>query len=154
MPGIRRINLIGYPFDSFYSDGVIYSKPSYDVGPHGTRAEGYIFCAGSHEWNFLEEYMSQNAAWLEELKDGDDDLIIRYEDLFLDFDGCARRLSDFVGGFANPIPQPVKNSKRMYWTDDYASALDRPALTSLWQRFEPGVRRFYPEKIEALLAAL
>jgi hypothetical protein len=154
LPGVPRINLIGYPFDSFYSDGVVYSKPSYDVGPSGPRAHQYIFRADSHEWNFLEEKMRENATWLEELKEGDDDIIIRYEDLFHDFDGCVRRLSQFVGGFINPIPQPIRNPKRMYWTDDYASALDQPALTSLWQLFEPGVRRFYPEKVEALLAAL
>jgi len=154
LPGVPRINLIGYPFDSFYSDGVLYSKSAYDVGPSGPRAHEYVFRAGSKEWNFLEEYVGENAKWLEELKEGDEDIIIRYEDLFLDFDGCVRRLSEFVGGFANPVPPPIKNSKRMYWTDDYASALDRPALTALWQRFEPGIRRFYPEKVEALLAAL
>jgi hypothetical protein len=154
LPGVRRINLIGYPFDSFYSDGVIYSKPSYDVGPSGPRAAEYVFRAESPEWKFLEEKMDENAAWLGELKEGDEDLVIRYEDLFLDFDGSMRRLSCFAGDFVNPVPPPIKNSKRMYWTDDYASALDRAALTSLWQRFEPGIRRFYPEKVNALSAAL
>ncbi len=154
LPSIPTICLIGYPFDSFYSDGVVYSKPSYDVGPSGPRAHKYVFRAGSHEWNFLEEKMRENAAWLAGLKESDNDLIIRYEDLFLDFEGCAQRLSGFVGGFINPIPPPIKNAKRMYWTDDYGSALDRPALTSLWQLFEPGVRRFYPEKVGALVATL
>lgn len=154
LPGVPRINLIGYPFDSFYSDGVVYSKPTYSAAPSGARAEGYVFRAGSHEWNFLEEKMRENATWLEELEEGDDDIIIRYEDLFLDFNGCVERLSQFVGGFINPVPPPIKNPKRMYWTDDYAAALDRPALKSLWERFQGGVRRFYPEKVEALLAAL
>jgi hypothetical protein len=154
LPDMPRICLIGFPHDSFYSDGVVYSKESYDVGPSGPRAADYVMRLDSPEWKFLAEKMRENADWLAEISDSDRSLIIRYEDLFLDFDTCASRLCRFVGGFVSPLPRPIKNPKRMYWTDDYASALDRPALTSLWQLFEPGVRRFYPEKAEALLAAL
>jgi hypothetical protein len=149
-----RICLVGFPHDSFYSDGVVYSKESYDVGPSGPRAGNYVMRLESPEWKFLEEKMQENAEWLTAISEDDQSLIIRYEDFFLDFDACASRLARFVGGFVSPLPRPIKNPKRMYWTDDYLSALDRPALKSLWQRFEPGIRRFYPEKVEALLAAL
>ena len=64
LPNIPRIYLIGFPFDSFYSDGVVYSEGSYDVGPSGPRASGYVMCAGSSEWKFLEEKMIENAEWL------------------------------------------------------------------------------------------
>jgi hypothetical protein len=154
LPGVRRIYLIGYPFDSFYSDGIVYSEKTYDVGPSGSRANGYMMRQSNSEWNFLRSYMVQNAEWLQEISEGKDAIILRYEDFFLDFKKCAARLSEFTGGFVRPLPKPVINAKRMYWTDSYSTCLDELALGALWTLFEPGIRRFYPEKIDPLQAAL
>lgn len=154
LPNVPRIYLIGYPFDGFYSNGVAYSKTTYDAGPSGRRAAGYVMREGSSEWNFLKEYMLQNANWLKDISENPQAIIVRYEDFFIDFDDCSRRLSKFVGGFVRPLPRPTVNPNRMYWTDRYASCLDDAALSALWTLFEPGIRRFYPEKIDALQAAL
>jgi len=154
LPGVPRICLIGYPFDGFYSNGVAYSKATYDAGPSGRRAAGYVMRLGSPEWNFLQEYMLQNADWLKEISESEQTIIMRYEDFFIDFDGCSRRLAQFVGGFVRPLPRPTVNPDRMYWTDRYSSCLDEAALSALWTLFESGIRRFYPEKVDALQAAL
>jgi hypothetical protein len=151
-----RISLIGFPFDSFYSDGIVYSDKAYDPGPSGTRhsADGYMLRFNSPEWNFLAPSMDKNAEWLATLTPSDDNLVIRYEDLYLDFVGCSERLSRFVGGFANPLPDPVVNRRRSYWSEQYASAFDPPALAALWKMFRPGIEKFYPERVASVTAAL
>jgi hypothetical protein len=154
LPDMPRIYLIGFPHDSFYSDGVVYSKESYDVGPSGPRAGDYVMRLDSKEWKFLAEKMQENADWLAEISDSEDSLIIRYEDLYLDFDACVGRLSNFVGGFVAPLPRPIRNPKRMYWTDAYSSCFDEAGLQELWRLFGPAVSRFYPEKKAALEAVL
>jgi hypothetical protein len=153
VPDVPRIYLIGFPYDSFYSDGVVYSKDSYDVGPSGPRAGSYVMRAESSEWKFLEEKMTENAEWLEQIKESDDAIIFRYEDFFLDFEKCAERLSRFVGGFNQPLPKPIKNPKRMYWTEAYSSCFDAPALDELFRIFGPATERFYPERMVGLRAA-
>ena len=87
-------------------------------------------------------------------RNSDDSIILRYEDFFLDFEKCAERLSRFVGGFTRPLPKPVKNPKRMYWTDAYTSCLDARAVNELFRIFGPATERFYPEKMASLQAAL
>ena len=154
VPNAPRIYLIGFPFDSFYSDGVVYSKASYDVGPSGPRAGGYVMRADSAEWKFLEEKMMENAEWLAKITEADDAIILRYEDFFLDFENCADRLSRFIGGFTQPLPRPIKNPKRMYWTEAYSPCFDAPALNELFRIFGPATERFYPERMASLQAAI
>lgn len=157
LPPMRRISLIGFPLDSFYSDGIVYSEASPPhPGPSGTRprAADYVLRLGTPEWKLLESRMSENAAWLEEITDDGRHLIVRYEDLFIDFEACAARLSRFTGGFRNPLPRPVINPRRTYWTERYLSAFDRPALAALWRLFAPAVERFYPERLKSLKACV
>jgi len=150
LESMPRIYLIGFPFDSFYSDGVVVRTDLDDPGPSGPRASGYVLRFHSREWILLEQRMLENAAWLMRIAEAKDALIIRYEDFFLDFDTCERRISRFVGGLLSPMPKPMKNSQRKYWTDDYQSGFDEAALKALWQYFEPSIGRFYPEKFDFL----
>jgi hypothetical protein len=152
LEGLRRIFLIGFPFDSFYSDGVVFSDSAYDPGPSGTRtrAAGYVFRFDSQEWRFLEPYMRRNAQWLAEIAESEDALILRYEDFFLDFDAVASRLSRFVGGFAETLPKPQRNPQRCYWTGRYGEAFDERAFAALAEIFGPAIERFYPERLTAL----
>ena len=149
---LPRIFLIGFPFDSFYSDGVVFSDSTYSAGPSGARARaaGYVFRFDSKEWRFLEPYMHQNARWLAEIAESDTALIVRYEDFFLDFDATASRLSRFVGGFVRPLPQPLRNAKRCYWTERYDEAFDERAFAALGEIFAPAIERFYPERSSTL----
>ena len=149
---LPRIFLIGFPFDSFYSDGVVFSDASYDAGPSGARARaaGYVFRFDSKEWRFLEPFMHKNARWLAEIAESDNALILRYEDFFLDFDATASRLSRFVGGFARPLPSPLRNPKRCYWTERYGEAFDERSFAALGEIFAPAIKRFYPERTSTL----
>ena len=49
----NRIYLIGFPIDSFYSDGVVASQASNDPSPSGPRAASYIMRSGSPEWTVI-----------------------------------------------------------------------------------------------------
>lgn len=155
LPPMPRISLIGFPLDSFYSDGVVYSDQSYSAGPSGNRphARDYVFRHGSEEWRFLEERMHQNAQWLSEIGAGDNDLVVRYEDLSESFEQTAQGISRHLGGFINPMPKPVINRKRTYWSRDFAAKFDPPALAQLGVIFGPAVARFYPECADALTAS-
>jgi hypothetical protein len=152
LPQMPRLSLIGFPLDSFYSDGVVYSDPCYSAGPSGTRAhaEDYVFRYGSEEWRFLEERMQQNAQWLGEIGKDEDDLVVRYEDLGEAFDQTAQGISEHFGGFINPLPKPVINRKRTYWSRDFAAKFDPPALAQLGRIFGPAIVRFYPECLDEL----
>jgi hypothetical protein len=150
----KRIYLIGFPLDSFYSDGVVASLASNDPSPSGPRAVSYIMRAGSPEWIGLEDRMKQNAEWLMEIAESDDALVLRYEDLFTDFDERARRLESLVGKFVNPLPKPTKNPRRTYWTENYSGHFDRAALAALWTRFSQSIEKFYPERVASLQEAL
>lgn len=153
-----RISLVGFPLDSFYSDGIVYSDKvrANDPGPSVSRghARDYVFRFDSAEWRLLEPRMRENAAWLEGIEEGERDLLIRYEDFFLDFDRTAARIADFTGGFLAPLPKPVANPRRTYWTQRYAEAFDPPALAALCTHFAAAIRRFYPERWPALGAAM
>jgi hypothetical protein len=150
----KRIYLIGFPLDSFYSDGVVATHASNDPAPSGPRAASYIMRAGSPEWVGLEDRMRQNAEWLTEISESDDALVLRYEDFFTDFDETARRLESFAGKFVNPLPEPTKNPRRTYWTEDYSRHFDHAALAALCARFSPSIEKFYPERIASLEKAL
>jgi hypothetical protein len=153
---LPSILLIGFPFDSFYSDGIVYSDKMYSAGPSGSRghAQQYTLRFGSDEWNFLSERMRQNAEWLVSIAEGDDALLLRYEDLFLDYDGSCRRLASFTGAFIHPLPRPVINKRRSYWSDEIESGFDLPARRALWELFGPSIERFYPEKVASVRRAL
>jgi hypothetical protein len=150
----KRIYLIGFPLDSFYSDGVVASHASNDPAPSGPRAASYVMRAGSPEWIGLEDRMKQNAEWLMEIAESGDALVVRYEDLFADFERSARRLESFAGKFLNPLPKPTKNPRRTYWTESYSAHFDRVALKALWSKFSPSIERFYPERLASLQEAL
>jgi hypothetical protein len=150
----RQIQLIGFPLDSFYSDGVIASSQTNDPAPSGPRAANYVMRFGVSEWQFLEGYMLKNANWLSSLSENNDCIIVRYEDLIADFQSSAKRLELFVGGFVNPLPRPKKNPRRSYWTEDYAGCFDREALNTMWTLFGESIERFYPERVRSLKAAL
>ena len=152
LPPMPRISLIGFPLDSFYSDGIVFSDEKYSPGPSGSRprASGYIFRRDSAEWRKLHDYMLKNARWLEEMSASPDNLIVRYEDLYRDFDGVTASIERHVGPFVNPMPRPVINRNRTYWTHDFANKFDPPALSALLEIFGPSINRHYPECAAAL----
>jgi hypothetical protein len=152
--GKPHINLVGFPLDSFYSDGVVAKHATNDPAPSGPRAESFVMRFGSPEWRHLENRMKENSDWLGALAEGDRSLIMRYEDLIADFDQSARRLEGFLGKFLNPLPKPTKNAKRTYWTEDYLGAFDKDALRAMWSLFGSSIERLYPERMASLKAAL
>lgn len=145
-----RIFLIGFPFDSFYSDGIVYSDKANknDPRPSSVRAHAanYIFRFGSPEWQFLEPIMRQNAEWLMRIDEREDAIIFRYEDFFLDLVKTEDRLARFIGKPFTSLPPPVQNPRRTYWTEKYSECFDHDALHALWRLFGPAIERFYPEK--------
>jgi hypothetical protein len=147
-----RISLIGFPLDSFYSDGVVYSDKQYSAGPSDIRAHAkdYVFRHDSEEWKFLEERMHQNARWLTEIGNSTDDLVVRYEDMAQDFMGTSARIDRHLGGLATPLPAPVVSRKRTYWTRDFASRFDPQAWRELKKIFGSSIARFYPECVSEL----
>jgi len=151
---LPKIYLIGFPLDSFYSDGVVASHATNDPAPSGPRAASYVMRFDSPEWRALEYKMKANADWLMTITESDDARIFRYEDLLADFDASARRLEAYTGGFVNSLPKPIKNARRAYWTESYSSAFDAKALAALWDYFAPSLERFYPERLGSLKAAL
>jgi hypothetical protein len=154
LEGKPHIQLIGFPLDSFYSDGVVARHASNDPTPSGPRSDSFVLRLDSAEWRGLEGRIRENAEWLAGLSNGGDSLILRYEDLIADFDPTAKRLEVFFGRFVNPLPRPKKNSRRSYWTEDYAACFDRDALNAMWVQFGPSIERFYPERMRSLKAAL
>ena len=147
LPPMPRVSLIGFPLDSFYSDGVVYSDTQYSAGPSESRAQArnYVFRHGSKEWDFLEDRMHQNASWLARIGTDPADLVVRYEDLDGIFETTAGRIERHLGGFLNPLPKPVINRTRTYWTRDFASRFDAKALSRLTEIFGSAMSRFYPE---------
>ena len=154
---IPRIVLIGFPLDTYYSEGIIYSDTVSlnDPAPSVSRrhAPGYVYRYDTPEWRFLEPRTVKNAVWLNQLGESEDELLIRYEDFFLDFDATAARIERFVGGFLAPMPRPILNAKRTYWTERYAEAFDPAALDVLCSLFAKSIRRFYPERWPSVQAA-
>ncbi len=144
----KNIYLIGYPFDSFFSDGLVFSSKEYSVAPSlkNERYEKYKFLYKSDEWNFLEPFMHKNASWLEWLIKHDDLLVIRYEDFFIDFRATIKRIEEYCGAFKEEFPSPIKNKNRIYWTDSYVNKMDEDAFLKLKQLFLPALNHFYPEK--------
>jgi hypothetical protein len=149
-----RINLVGFPLDSFYSDGVVANHATNDPAPSGPRANSFVMRFDSEEWRFLESRMKENADWLDALSEDDRSLVMRYEDLIAHPAQSARRLERLFGKLLNPLPRPTKNPERTYWTEKYASAFDKDALKAMWSRFGNSIERFYPERIASLKAAL
>jgi hypothetical protein len=154
LTGKPKIYLIGFPPDSFYSDGVVASQATNDPAPSGPRSASYLLRFASPEWRQLENRMKENADWLDALAEDDQSIIMRYEDLIANFDQSARRLERFLGGFTNPLPRPTKNAQRTYWTENFGAAFDKDALRAIWARFGNSIERFYPERSAALKATL
>jgi hypothetical protein len=144
----KSLILIGYPFDSFYSDGMVFSSGKYSVAPSqkNRRFEQYRLLWNSAEWKFLEKYMQKNSRWLRKIAKRNDVAIIRYEDFFLDFSNTINKIEKLLGSFKEKFPLPTKNNARIYWTDDYRSKMDRDAFEKLLKYFQKSVSFFYPEK--------
>jgi hypothetical protein len=145
----KKIYLIGYPFDSFYSDGLIFSSQEYNVLPSAKnkRNTKYRLTQRSTEWNFLEPYMKKNAQWLNKLSKRRDGIIIRYEDFFVKFDETTKRIAEYCGPFMEKFPPPRKNPNRMYWTNKYKTNIDLSAFETLKSLFINSITYFYPEKL-------
>jgi hypothetical protein len=156
LPAARRIYLIGFPYDSFYSDGIVYSDAAYSAGPSQGRAhaDDYVLRFDSREWRHLSERMRQNAEWLGKIRYSGDGLIIRYEDIFDRFEISSNQLGEFVGGFTNPLPKPFINRRRTYWSDGFERGFDKLARAALWEMFGPAIEKFYPEKVISLRRSL
>jgi hypothetical protein len=154
LSGKPRISLIGFPFDSFFSDGIVASHASNDPRPSGAAAKSYVLRYDSDEWRALETRMHENAEWLATLHEGERSMIVRYEDLVDRPENTASRLESLLGKFVNPVPTPTRNVHRSYWTENYAANFDRDGLKALWKVFETPIRRFYPERVHSLEAAL
>jgi hypothetical protein len=150
----RNVYLVGFPLDSFYSDGVVASNATNDPAPSGPRAASYVMRFDGSEWRALEDRMKENAYWLDTIAEDDSSLIVRYEDLIANFHQSAERLEGFLGKFINPLPQPTKNARRTYWTENYAGAFDGDVLRAMWSLFGSSIERFYPERSGSLKAAL
>ena len=94
--------------------------------------------------------MHQNAAWLSALGEHPDELVVRYEDLSDKFEETLARIQEHVGAFYRPVPKPVVNHDRTFWTGAYTSRFDADALSALRSIFSPAIRRFYPECADKL----
>jgi hypothetical protein len=145
----KKFFLIGYPFDSFYSDGLIFSSEEYNVLPSSKnkRNKEYRLTRMSTEWNFLEPYMKKNAKWLNKLSKRSDAMVIRYEDFFLKFDKTTKKIEEYCGPFLEKFPTPRKNPTRMYWSNRYKTKIDLSAFEALKSLFINSVKYFYPEKL-------
>lgn len=154
LSGKPHLNLVGFPLDSFYSDGVVASHGTNDPAPSGPRAQSFVMRFDSPEWRYLETRMKENADWLDALAEDPRSVVVRYEDLIANFDQTATRLGSLLGKFVNPLPRPTKNAERTYWTEKYARAFDKGALNAMWSRFGNAIERFYPERTASLKAAL
>ena len=151
---IPRVYLVGFPLDSFYSDGVVAAAQSYDPSPSGPRSGSYVLRYNSPEWNRLSARMRENADWLREIQADTAALVVRYEDLFVAFEATAARISEFLHGFKNPLPRPVKNPRRMYWTRDYLSCLDARAFGELRAIFADAIDHYFPERSASMRDSL
>jgi hypothetical protein len=145
----KAIYLIGYPFDSFYSDGLIFSSNEYIVAPSikSKRHKSYRLFYGSDEWLFLEPFMHENALWLKRLSNQSNMFILRYEDFFLNFTRTTSRLGNIFGKFKEEFPHPIKNQNRMYWKNNYCDKMDARAFNELKRIFYDNLSFFYPEKM-------
>jgi hypothetical protein len=146
----KTFYLIAYPFDSWYSEGLVASqtedanspKPSATRDNFGT----YVLKAGSNEWNSFLSTIEQNAQWLDDLIDSNA-FILRYEDFYVDFDNTIRRLEAYLGNFKSSFSPPSNKSlHRLYFTDEYKKKLDSESFSYLKERFRRSLACFWPEK--------
>ena len=146
------INIIGFPLDSFYSDGLAYSSQTFDPTPSIYRVNytNYRLKFQSKEWDFLEPFMVQNATWLESLIEQKHDNVIRYEDFFCNFNYIFKLIKKITGPFIKMPPKPKKNENRTYWSNDYDKKFDIFALNKLYNLFYKSIQYLYPEKINAI----
>ena len=142
---IKVLYLIGFPYDSFYSDGLVFSSKEYSVQP-SSRNKGlknYKFRYGSKEWNFLQPYMIKNACWLEELIGDPAKLVVRYEDFFINFNNTIHAIEKHMGKFRCNFPVPKKNSERIYWSGKINYNIDDKGIKELSRIFEKSLKHFY-----------
>lgn len=147
----RKVALIGYPFDSFYSDGLVFSADTYSAAPSSIRQNSadYVLKHGSKEWDFLYPYMLKNANWLEEIANADAErtLIVRYEDLIDSFVFQRERIIKFLGiRPQNPFPEPHNGQRRIYWSAGINRKFDAKALDAMTSIFGEALKLFYPER--------
>lgn len=150
----KTIHLIGYPFDTFYSDGLVFSKKNYSLRPADQEeVDNYILRKDSPEFKFLEPYMRLNAEWLEHLSGNKDAFVIRYEDYFNDFVKTTAKIQSFLGPFKRPFPQAKRKTTRSYWNGSYRLRMEESVYESLAALFRKSISHFYPEKSGASFAS-
>lgn len=148
----KKFALIGYPFDSFYSDGVVFSSDHYSPAPSNRRkaASEYQFRYGSKEWDFLFPYMLKNAEWLEKLNSqtgGAELLVIRYEDLIDNFIEAKKQITEFMQlELVGEFTKPMNNRNRIFWNKNYVKRIDNKALRTMYEIFEKSIDKFYPDQ--------
>jgi hypothetical protein len=149
--GSKKVALIGYPFDSFYSDGLVFSSDIYSAAPSNIRqnSTNYILKHSSKEWDFLYPYMLKNANWLKAIANDDAEgtLIVRYEDLIDNFVLQRERIINFLGIMPQtPFPEPHISQRRIYWSGGIHSRFDDKALYAMNSIFSESLKIFYPER--------
>lgn len=150
------IYIVGFPLDSFYSDGLAYSSQTFDPTPsiYRNNYTNYKFKFQSEEWDFLEPFMVQNASWLESLIEQKLDNVIRYEDFFCNFNYTFELIKKITGPFVKMPPRPKKNENRTYWSNGYDKKFDIFALKKLYNFFYKSIHCLYPEKISTIEKAI
>ena len=147
----KKVALISYPFDSFFSDGVVFSSETYTKTSSSTRPEArdYVLKHGSTEWKFLYPYMQKNARWLEAIAKAREEntLVVRFEDLIDSFAPQRDRIVNFLEIKPQQnFPEPVFNRERSYWKGDLLHKFDRKALEAMTATFARSLSQFYPER--------
>ena len=126
--------------DSYYSWGEMISSES--------CTSDYVLRNDSKEWEILRSYIPLNKMWLQYISDK---FYIRYEDYCLDFDKTIQRIADFISvSSLRGFEKPVRNKKRMYWSNNYHLFLDEEVFSTLVKEFYPFISQYWPEKLKSL----
>ncbi|MBW2036491.1 MAG: hypothetical protein JRI41_03280 [Deltaproteobacteria bacterium] len=108
----------------------------------------YVLRNDSKEWEILQSYIPVNKSWLRYISDNS---YIRYEDYYLDFDKTIQRIADFISvSSLRGFEKPVRNKKRMYWSNNYHLFLDEEVFSTLVKEFYPFISQYWPEKLKSL----
>lgn len=134
----KRIRLLGYPFDSYYS----WAKKLI----LGYAGDGYVLRNTSSEWRELKKFIAPNRAWLSEQTT---DLVLRYEDFAADTQAVAARVNAYLGTSGVTFTD-FKSMDRTYSSDAYLERMDEVVFATLRDSFADALALHYPEKLDAL----
>lgn len=153
-----RVVVFANPFDSFWSDFIVFSDDEVSAAPSRLRNhenKETVFVKDSPVWNKLFPYMQQNADWLTQLCDTDKDWpLLRYEDIIDNFDAVSDRLVAYLGAPLAPFTPPWQDHNRLSWQQNYRQKYDLPALKAMWILFEKPMQHFYPEQSRVIKGLL